>query len=100
MKENTMKIINVVLAGYKSNSGTVPKKLEQDLRFTVLFGMDHALPREIKDMLAFIDWSKANAQSPGFIAANLLHDLNGIIQHDPCFCPRTSGYSDLVKEPA
>jgi hypothetical protein len=89
--------MEAVLSGYKEIIKGSPKTVEQDLRLAVLRGNDFALPQEINDMAAFITWGKAHDQTPAFIAAQLMHDLNGIAEMDRCFSPRTAGYYTLME---
>jgi hypothetical protein len=77
--------------------GGLSKKDEQTIRMTILIGLDHAQDREIKDLMAFIGWSNENGKRSGWIAGQLMHDLNGFARPEPCFSPRTSGYSDIWK---
>jgi hypothetical protein len=56
--------------------------------------LEYATPLEISDVLAFIDWCEAHDKSVTFASANVCHDMNGIVNLEPCFVPRTAGYSD------
>ena len=98
MKKSTETILSWVIDGYSIMDGGLSKKDDQNIRLTVSMGLDHALPREIKDMLAFIGWSNEHGKSSIWIAGQLMHDLVGIFDHEPCFSPRTSGYSDIWDE--
>jgi hypothetical protein len=92
MNEFTSKILDAVLQGL----GELSKSDEQQVRMTVFLAMEGALRLEVNDMIAFIQWSGEHGKCKGWVAANLMHDLNGIYKCEPCFSPRTSGYSDLV----
>ena len=98
MKKTTETILNWVIDGYSIMDGGLSKKDDQNIRLTVLMGLDKALPREIKDMMAFIGFSNERGKSTAWIAGQLMHDLLGIFECDPCFSCRTSGYSDLWDE--
>lgn len=90
-------IFNAVLSGYETVNPDMAEGEKQTIRFIVSSACNRAQEREIKDMLAFIRWSKRNNRRPGWMAGNLMHDLNGIAGNDgPCFLPRTSGYSDIM----
>lgn len=98
MEKSTETILNWVIDGYSIMDGGLSKKDNQNIRMTVLMGLDKALPREVEDLLAFIGWSNEHGKSAIWIAGNLMHDLVGIFKCDPCFSPRTSGYSDIWDE--
>jgi len=94
--QETQIILDMVNAGYESMSLT--ERDQSTLKTAVLSGMNRAQEREIKDLLAFIEWSSKNHKSQAWIASNLMHDLNGFAMPEPCFLPRTSGYSDLIEK--
>ena len=48
--------------------------------------------REMQDLYAFAKWALKNKKSSEYILANILHDLQGLVENDPCFLPRTDGY--------
>ena len=98
MEKSTQTILDWVIDGYSVMDGGLSKKDESTIKMSVLMGCKNALPREIKDMMAFIGWSNERGKSAAWIAGNLMHDLIGIFKHDPCFSCRTSGYSDLWDE--
>jgi hypothetical protein len=95
MENQTEAILTTVLDGYEAVDGGLSKKDDETIRMTVMMGLSRALPREIKDLTAFIEWSNNHEKSAMWIAGNLMHDLNGIAHPEPCFSPRTSGYADL-----
>jgi hypothetical protein len=88
-----IKVINAVSKGYKSIEG--PDADDFGMRVFCLEAMDAATADQIIDMAAFVDWAAANDQGDAWAGGQLLHDLNGIANHDPCFSPRTSGYAEL-----
>ena len=95
------KILDAVLDGYECVNPDLTERDKQSVRLAVLAGCGYAQDREMSDMLAFIDWSHNNGRRPGWIAGQLMHDLNGIALLDgPCFVPRTAGYSDLMTKGA
>lgn len=54
----------------------------------------------LQDLVGFIEWSVVNQRDYRWILSNLGHDLFGILNDEPCFLPRTSGYrkeSELLK---
>jgi hypothetical protein len=87
-----IKIINAVSKGLKSVQG--PDADDFGMRVFCLEAMDSANAKQIEDMAAFVDWSIAADQGDGWIGSQLLHDLSGLANNEPCFSPRTAGYSD------
>jgi hypothetical protein len=92
--QEQVKVIGAVSKGYKSIEG--PNADDFGMRVFCLEAMDAATAAQIKDMAAFVDWANANDQGDGWIGGQLLHDLSGIANREPCFLPRTSGYLDRV----
>jgi hypothetical protein len=57
-----------------------------------------ATPSELNDVVSFIEWCKAQKKSITFASANVCHDMNGVVNMDKCFSPRTKGYSTLNRK--
>ena len=53
---------------------------------------------EMQDLYAFAQWGLQNDKSASYILSNILHDLKGLCENDPCFAPRTEGYKDLMQK--
>lgn len=46
-----------------------------------------------KNALGFVLWCRDNSKSNDFMLSQLLHDIAGICNDDPCFFPRLTDYS-------
>lgn len=72
-------------------------KREKHKRVEIVISLDkYASDENLKDMLGFIDFSERHKQSHGFLLGTLLHDINGMIDNEPGFSPRTTGYSTVT----
>lgn len=100
MNEKTKMILDWVMAGYSTMEPELSVKNQQTIKIAVMAGTDFAQEREIEDMIAFIKWADKNGKSASWIAGQLMHDLTGIAMAEPCFMPRTVGYSDLMQKGA
>ena len=62
-------------------------------KFNILISIDHGVTNtQLRDMVAFIEFCNKKNLGVAHCSANLLHDINGIVNNEPCFLPRTSGY--------
>lgn len=68
-----------------------------DIKMKVYAASSKMLDREKQDLMAFLRFCEQHEKGYSHFAINAMHDINGINNHEPCFCPRTSGYSDIVK---
>lgn len=87
-REQTELLMVPILKG----AGEIFNHDKMAVRMYVTAGLMDAEYNEIDDLVAFVTWSKANKQRNGWIATNLIHDIEGIRKQDECFLPRTSGY--------
>ena len=91
-KENTEIIKNAIMKG----AGEIFHYDQTGVRMYVVSGLMDAEVDEIKDLTAFIDWARQHKQTPGWISAQLIHDIEGIRERKECFSPRTAGYHQKV----
>ncbi len=87
------KISDAVIKGYMESK--VPFNPESICSKVELF-LSHAQRREVEDVVAFIEWSKERGLTVGFVAGNVLHDMNGVIGHNINFVSVTAGYADIT----
>ena len=52
---------------------------------------------ELRDLYGFIVWACEEQKDPHFIVENIGHDLRGLVNNEPCFSPRSSGYYKTMK---
>lgn len=73
-----------------------PEENGQDILINILVSLDKGASNEnLKDMIGFIRFSEKNKKSLPYITGNLMHDINGLADMDPCFLPRTTGYDTV-----
>jgi len=49
----------------------------------------------IQDACAFVKWATENNQQK-IIGVTLAHDVCGLANYEPCFCPRVDGYCETM----
>lgn len=91
ISQQQIKVINAVSIGFKMVEG--PDADDFGMRVFCLEAMDSATAEQIEDMAAYIDFASENGYSADHIGAQLLHDLSGLANNEPCFLPRTYGYA-------
>ena len=52
----------------------------------------------LEDMKGFIEFAIEHDKSFLWTLANLGHDINGLLNQEPAFSPRTAGYSKPNRE--
>lgn len=90
---NIRTIADAIVSGYRHENIEID---ETQVKVMTCVALDKALPAEIRDMLAFIEWSAANNKTQLWVSTHLAHDIGGIARNEIEFVPRTAGYSDLV----
>ncbi len=72
-------------------------KREKHKRLEIMISLENGASDEnLKDMLGFIDFSERHKKTHGFLLGTLLHDINGMVDNEPGFSPRTHGYSTVT----
>jgi len=93
---NHIKLIKDVLADAGISSGMT----ETDLGWMICQYWLKATTEQVEDLGCFIQMFRERYKTPIWIAANVCHDLNGIIEDKPCFEPRSAGFADKYRREA
>jgi hypothetical protein len=52
----------------------------------------------IQDAAAYVRWAFNEGHRQDVILSNLVHDLRGLANDEPCFSPRVTGYASRERE--
>lgn len=91
-KDNAEKIFK----GVVDNTFTPQVKMgDAKIRAMIFEYLTIALPQEIRDLRAYIEWSDKQKDRT-WVRFNILHDITGTVNQISCFHPRTSGYECVL----
>jgi len=90
----------IVLRGVADRSIDKKKELNLPHNIVVTQDADEILNNPeiniVVELIGGIHPAKENGKTAGFVAGNLIHDMNGVIGHNINFVSVTAGYADIT----
>jgi len=73
--------------------------LSKENRIDLFIAFDHYIsPLQLRDMLGYIEWSRANDRKKTYRNFDILHDVYGLLKEEKFFLPRTTGYGNFLSD--
>lgn len=90
------RITGLLIPAFKE-AGVESADPDLDVKLNVLALLENATDIELADIVGYIKWAEKNGVHYLSVAADVMHDLNGIVRKEDCFVPRTSGYAHMER---